>query len=55
MTSNQPDQKATASDSSDTWSEYTNGSGAATILLYHTSAGETITVTVGGAQCSTSA
>ncbi len=55
VTSNQPDEKATASDASDTWSEYTNGSGSATILLYHTSAGETITVTVGGAQCSTSA
>jgi phosphatidylserine/phosphatidylglycerophosphate/cardiolipin synthase-like enzyme len=55
VTSNQPDEKATASDASDTWGEYTNGSGAATILLYHTSAGETITVTVGGAQCSTGA
>ena len=55
VTSNQPDQKATASDANDTWSEYTNGSGSATILLYHTSAGEAITVTVGNAQCSTSA
>jgi phosphatidylserine/phosphatidylglycerophosphate/cardiolipin synthase-like enzyme len=55
VTSNQPDEKATASNASDTWSEYTNGSGSATILLYHTSAGEAITVTVGGAQCSTSA
>ena len=54
VTSNQPDQKATASDADDTWSEYTNGSGSATILLYHTNAGEAITVTVGGAQCSTS-
>ena len=55
VTSNQPDVKATASDASDSWSEYTNGSGSATILLYHTSAGEAITVTVGGAECSTSA
>jgi cardiolipin synthase A/B len=55
VTSNQPDQKATASDANDTWSEYTNGSGSARILLYHTSPGETITVAVGGAQCSTSA
>jgi phosphatidylserine/phosphatidylglycerophosphate/cardiolipin synthase-like enzyme len=54
VTSNQPDQKATASDANDTWSEFTNGSGSATIRLYHTSAGEPITVTVGGAQCSTS-
>ncbi len=54
VTSNQPDEEATASDANDTWSEYTNGSGSTTILLYHTSAGETITVTVGGAQCSTS-
>jgi cardiolipin synthase len=55
VTSNQPDEKATATDANDTWSEHTNGSGSATILLYHTSAGEAITVTVGGAQCSTSA
>ena len=55
VTSNQPDQKATASDASNSWSEYTNGSGSATILLYHTSPGEEITVAVGGAQCSTSA
>ncbi|MGD0393599.1 MAG: phospholipase D-like domain-containing protein, partial [Acidimicrobiales bacterium] len=55
VTSDQPDEKATASDANDTWSEYTNGSGSATIRLYYTSAGEAITVTVGGAQCSTSA
>ena len=54
VSSNQPDQKATASDAGDTWSEYTNGSGSATIRLFHTSAGEAITVTVGGAQCATS-
>jgi phosphatidylserine/phosphatidylglycerophosphate/cardiolipin synthase-like enzyme len=55
VTSDQPDQKATASDANDTWSEYTSGSGSATIRLYHSSAGEAITVTVGGAQCSASA
>ncbi len=55
VTSNQPDKEATASDANDTWSEYTNGSGSAVILLYHTSVGEVITVTVGGAQCSTNA
>lgn len=55
VTSNRPDEKATASDANDTWSEYTIGSGSATIRLYHTSAGEAITVTVGGAQCLTSA
>ena len=54
VTSNQPDEKATASDANDTWSEYTNGSGTATIRLFHTSAGEAITVTVGSAHCSTS-
>jgi hypothetical protein len=53
--SNQPDAKATASDSTDSWSDYTNGSGAVDIRLYYTSAGETITVTVGGATCSTTA
>jgi cardiolipin synthase A/B len=55
VTSDQPDEEATASDANDTWSKYTNGSGSATILLYHTSAGEGITVTVGSARCSTSA
>jgi hypothetical protein len=55
VTSNQPDREATASDASNTWSDDTNGSGAVTILLYYTSAGETIKVTVGGASCSTSA
>ncbi len=53
--SNQPDQKATASDAGDTYSYYTNSSGHAVIDLWDTSAGETITVTVGGATCSTSA
>jgi cardiolipin synthase len=55
VTSNQPDEEATASDANDTWSEHTNGSGSATIRLYHTSAGEGITVTVGSARCSTNA
>lgn len=53
--SNQPDAKATASDSGDTWSDYTNSSGSADIQLYHTAAGMTITVTVGAASCSTTA
>ncbi len=55
ITSNQPDEEARATDANDTWSKYTNGSGSATILLYHTSVGEAITVTVGAAQCSASA
>jgi cardiolipin synthase A/B len=53
--SNQPDKKATASDSGDTYSRDTDDSGYAVIDLWHTSPGETITVTVGGATCSTSA
>jgi hypothetical protein len=53
--SDEPDQKATASDTGDTWSEHTDGSGDATIRLWHTSPGETITVTVGAASCSTTA
>lgn len=53
--SDQPDTEATASDSGDTWSGYTNSSGSADIRLYHTSAGMTITVAVGAASCSTSA
>ncbi len=53
--SNQPDQKATASDAGDTYSYYTNSSGYAVIYLWDTSGGETITVTVGGATCSTTA
>jgi cardiolipin synthase len=55
VTSNQPDTDATASDSSDTWSHDTNGSGDAVITLYHTTPGEPITVTVGGATCSATA
>ncbi len=50
-----PDAKATASDSGDTYSHYTDSSGYAVIRLWHTSPGETIRVTVGGASCSTTA
>lgn len=53
VNSNQPDTRATASDANDTWSDDTNGSGYADIRLYNTSPGEPITVTVGGAICST--
>jgi hypothetical protein len=53
--SNQPNETATASDSGDTWSHETNGSGSATIYLWHQSPGESIKVTVGGATCWTSA
>lgn len=55
ITSDEPGQEATASDTGDTWSEHTDGSGDATIRLWHTSPGETITVTVGAASCSTTA
>jgi cardiolipin synthase A/B len=55
ITSNQPNMEATASDSTDKWSDKTNGSGDVVIRLYYTSAGESITVTVGGASCSTTA
>lgn len=53
--SNQPHQKATASDAGDAWSGETDASGSASILLYHTSPGMTITVTVGDSSCSTTA
>lgn len=53
--SNQPDEKATASDPGDTYSYDTDASGYADIHLWNTSPGETITVTVGGARCSTTA
>jgi hypothetical protein len=55
VTSNQPNQRATASDASDSWSDDTDASGSVRILLYHTSAGEPIDVTVGSASCSTTA
>jgi cardiolipin synthase len=53
--SNQPGEKATASDAGDTYSYYTDDSGYAVIYLWNTSSGETIRVTVGGATCSTTA
>jgi PLD-like domain len=53
--SNQPDEKATASDAGDTYSYDTDGSGYAVIYLWNTTPGEAITVTVGGATCSTTA
>jgi phosphatidylserine/phosphatidylglycerophosphate/cardiolipin synthase-like enzyme len=53
--SDQPDEKATASDAGDTYSYYTNASGYAVIYLWHTSPGEAIEVTVGAASCSTTA
>ncbi len=55
INSNQPDQKATASDAGNRWSDYTNSSGYVRILLYYTSPGEQINVTVGSASCSTTA
>jgi hypothetical protein len=55
VTSNQPNQRATASDAGDSWSGDTNAAGSVKILLYHTSAGEQVTVTVGSASCSTAA
>jgi phosphatidylserine/phosphatidylglycerophosphate/cardiolipin synthase-like enzyme len=55
ITSNQPDTEATASDSTDTWSDHANGAGDVVVLLYHTSPGQSITVTVGAATCSTAA
>jgi cardiolipin synthase len=53
--SDEPGEQATASDAGDSYSGYTDGDGYAVIRLWDTSPGETITVTVGGATCSTSA
>jgi hypothetical protein len=53
VTSNQPNQRATAKDASDSWSDDTDASGSVRILLYHSSPGEQIDVTVGAASCST--
>ncbi len=53
VASNQPDQKATASDARDSWSDTTDAAGNVRILLYYVSSGEQITVTVGAASCST--
>jgi hypothetical protein len=55
VSSNQPDQKATATDARDSWSEQTDASGSARILLYDVSPGEEIGVTVGNASCATTA
>jgi cardiolipin synthase A/B len=55
ITSNQPYTEAKASDASNTWSDETNGSGDVVIKLYYTSPGESISVTVGAAMCTTSA
>jgi hypothetical protein len=55
ITSNQPGQRATASDAGDTWSDDTDAVGNARILLYHTTPGEQIAVTVGAATCMTTA
>jgi hypothetical protein len=55
VTSNQPNQKATASDTRNSWSDYTDSSGAVRILLYYVSPGEQIDVTVDSASCSTTA
>jgi phosphatidylserine/phosphatidylglycerophosphate/cardiolipin synthase-like enzyme len=53
--SNQPYTEANASDASNTWSDETNGSGDVVITLYYTSPGESISVTVGAATCTTAA
>ncbi len=52
--SNQPYQNATASADGDSWSYETNGSGYALIYLNGPPPGALITVTVGGATCTTS-
>jgi len=52
--SNQPNTDATASADGDSWSYETNGSGYALIFLNGPSPGALITVTVGGATCTTS-
>lgn len=55
VTSNQPHTKATASDATDHWSDYTDGDGFVVIRLYHTQSGESISVAVGSAVCATPA
>jgi hypothetical protein len=52
--SNQPYRDATASADGDSWSYETNGSGYALIYLNGPPPGALITVTVGGATCTTS-
>ena len=54
MNSNQPYQSATASAGSYSYSYETNGSGYALIYLNGPPPGAQITVTVGGATCTTS-
>jgi hypothetical protein len=53
VTSNQPNQRATARDAGDSWSDDTDAAGSVRILLYHTTPGEQIAVTIGAASCST--
>ena len=55
VSSNQPYSNATASSATDTYGYETNSSGSAVIYLWYQSAGESITVTVGGATCYTTA
>ncbi|MGB7050188.1 MAG: phospholipase D-like domain-containing protein [Acidimicrobiales bacterium] len=55
ITSSLPYTEATASDSTDKWSDETNGSGDVVIRLYYTSPGESITVAIGAVTCSTTA
>ena len=55
VNSNQPNQKATATDAGDSWSDYSDSSGYVRILLYDVSPGEQINVSVGAASCSTTA
>jgi hypothetical protein len=52
--SNQPYTEATASADGQSWSYETNGSGYALIYLNGPPPGALITVTVGGATCTTS-
>ena len=55
VSSNQPYSEATATDSTDSWSDETNGSGYVRILLYHTFSGERIDVKAGATDCTTTA
>jgi len=55
VNSDEPGDRATASDAGDTYGVDTDGSGSAIIRLWHTSPGEMISVTVGAASCSTTA
>jgi hypothetical protein len=52
ITSDEPHQEVYASDAGDSYHTCTSSSGATTITLWHTSPGETISVTVGAASCS---